>query len=65
MHTTAAAAADRSNAYSLHVQLVNYGVQYIPGWGWRLALGLAALPACILCVGAIVLPESPSYLIEQ
>jgi hypothetical protein len=47
------------------VQLVNYGAQYVPEWGWRLSLGLAAMPACILCLGGLVLPESPSYLIEK
>lgn len=46
-------------------QLVNYGTQYIPDWGWRLSLGLAAMPASILCLGGLVLPESPSYLIEK
>lgn len=46
-------------------QLVNYGAQWVPQWGWRLSLGLAALPASILCLGGLVLPESPSYLIEQ
>lgn len=38
-------------------QLVNYGTQYIPVWGWRLSLGLAAMPACILCLGGLALPE--------
>ncbi|KAL4431265.1 hypothetical protein ABPG75_006521 [Micractinium tetrahymenae] len=49
----------------LAAQLVNYGNQYIPVWGWRLSLGLAAMPACVLCLGGLVLPESPSYLLEQ
>jgi MFS family permease len=49
----------------LAAQLVNYGTQYIPDWGWRLSLGLAAMPASILCLGGLVLPESPSYLIEK
>lgn len=30
-----------------------------------MSLGLAALPASILCLGGLVLPESPSYLIEK
>lgn len=49
----------------LAAQLVNWGCQWIPDWGWRLSLGLAAMPASILCLGGLVLPESPSYLIEQ
>lgn len=47
------------------LQLINYATQYIPGWGWRLSLGLSAMPACILVLGGIVLPESPSFLIEK
>ena len=46
------------------LQLVNFGCQYIPVWGWRLSLSLCALPALILVLGGIVLPESPSHLIE-
>jgi len=34
------------------MQLVNYGVR---NWaeGWRLSLGLAAVPACILTLGVL------------
>ena len=48
----------------LVAQLVNYGVR---DWdqGWRLSLGLAAVPALILLVGSIVLPESPNSLWER
>ncbi|GAB4823874.1 hypothetical protein N2152v2_010920 [Parachlorella kessleri] len=44
--------------------LVNYGVR---NWdnGWRLSLGLAAVPGLILLLGAIVLPESPNFLVEK
>ena len=34
-------------------------------WGWRLSLGLAAVPAVVLTLGGLVLPESPSSLIER
>ena len=46
------------------LQLVNYGVR---NWadGWRLSLGLAAVPALILLAGGILLPESPNSLIER
>lgn len=34
-------------------------------WGWRLSLGLAGLPATLLLLGGLVLPESPNSLIER
>lgn len=34
-------------------------------WGWRLSLGLAAVPAMLLLLGGLVLPESPNSLIER
>lgn len=45
-------------------QLINYGVN---DWdnGWRLSLGLAAVPASVLTLGGILLPESPNSLIER
>ncbi|KAJ3681834.1 hypothetical protein LUZ60_014407 [Juncus effusus] len=50
----------------LFANLINYGVQRIPGgWGWRISLSLAALPASFLTLGAIFLPESPSFIIQQ
>ncbi|KAJ1440104.1 Sugar/inositol transporter [Sesbania bispinosa] len=45
--------------------MVNYGTQKIRPWGWRLSLGLAAVPALLMTVGGIFLPETPNSLIER
>ncbi|PON99777.1 Sugar/inositol transporter [Trema orientale] len=34
-------------------------------WGWRLSLGGAVLPALIITLGALVLPDTPSSMIER
>ncbi|CAN6457777.1 unnamed protein product [Victoria cruziana] len=50
----------------LVANLVNYGTNKIKaGWGWRLSLALAAVPAVIMTVGAIFLPDTPNSLIER
>ena len=46
-------------------QLVNFGVQNIQPWGWRISLGVASIPAAILTIGGIFLPETPSSLIDR
>ncbi|KAL5547666.1 hypothetical protein UlMin_002897 [Ulmus minor] len=45
--------------------MVNYGTQKLDTLGWRLSLGLAAIPAFLMTVGGIFLPETPNSLIEQ
>ncbi|KAI4380711.1 hypothetical protein MLD38_006872 [Melastoma candidum] len=45
--------------------LINYGTQKIHPWGWRLSLGLATIPATLMFVGGLFLPETPNSLIEQ
>lgn len=35
------------------------------GWGWRLSLALAGVPAILLAVGAIFLPETPNSLVQR
>ena len=45
--------------------MVNYGTQKLEPWGWRLSLGLAAIPAFLMTVGGFLLPETPNSLIES
>ncbi|GAV83957.1 Sugar_tr domain-containing protein, partial [Cephalotus follicularis] len=45
--------------------MINFGTQKLEPWGWRLSLGLAAVPAVLMTVGGILLPETPHSLIER
>lgn len=45
--------------------LINYGTEKIHPWGWRLSLGLATVPATIMFVGGLFVPETPNSLVEQ
>ncbi|KAF3453008.1 hypothetical protein FNV43_RR03441 [Rhamnella rubrinervis] len=45
--------------------MINYGTQHLETWGWRLSLGLAVVPASLMTVGGILLPETPNSLIER
>lgn len=48
----------------LCANLVNYGTNKISGWGWRLALGGASVPATMLGIGLIILLDTPHILID-
>ncbi|KMZ70420.1 Sugar transport protein 7 [Zostera marina] len=45
--------------------LINYGTEKMGPWGWRVSLGLAAVPALFFTVGGYLLPETPNSLIER
>ncbi|KAI5002332.1 hypothetical protein ZWY2020_026982 [Hordeum vulgare] len=50
----------------LAAELINYGTNKIKGGhGWRVSLALAAVPAVIITVGALFLPDTPNSLMER
>lgn len=50
----------------LFANLINYGTSKIKGgWGWRISLGLAGVPALLLTVGALLVVDTPNSLIER
>ena len=49
----------------LYAQIINYWTQNIPGYGWRVSLGLGGVPGLILSMGALFLPDTPHSLIAR
>lgn len=50
----------------LVANVLNYAFDKIEGgWGWRLSLGGAVVPALIMICGSLYLPETPNSLIEN
>lgn len=49
----------------LVAQWINLGTEMIHPWGWRVSLALAGLPAIVLTLGGIFLPETPNSLVER
>ncbi|XP_054786083.1 sugar transport protein 14-like [Prosopis cineraria] len=49
----------------LVANLINYFTDKVHPHGWRISLGLAALPAILMLIGGIVCPETPNSLVEQ
>ena len=49
----------------LVAQAVNVGMSHVKTEGWRISLGIAAIPGLVLLVGGLLLPESPNSLIER
>lgn len=48
---------------TLAATVANYFTNRIPDWGWRVSLGLAAVPATVIVVGALFVPDTPSSLV--
>ncbi|XP_074279655.1 sugar transport protein 8-like [Silene latifolia] len=49
----------------LIANLVNFATLNLHHIGWRVSLGLAAVPALLLLIGSVVIPETPTSLIER
>jgi sugar porter (SP) family MFS transporter len=47
----------------LVAQLINFGTQYLRPYGWRVSLACGAIPALMLTIGALVLPDTPNSLV--
>ncbi|CAL5207913.1 unnamed protein product [Lathyrus oleraceus] len=48
----------------LAANLINYSTSKMKN-GWRISLGLGAVPAVVLCIGSLCLDETPNSLIER
>lgn len=48
----------------LVANLINYGTSKLEN-GWRISLGVGAVPAIMLCVGSLFLGDTPNSLIER
>jgi hypothetical protein len=46
-------------------QAINIGTQHIPNFGWRISLACAGIPALVLTLGGLLLPDTPNSLIER
>lgn len=49
----------------LAANLINYFALSMGEKGWRIALGLAGVPALIITIGALILPDTPNSLIDR
>ena len=49
-------------AGTLAATITNYFTNRISNWGWRVSLGLAAVPATVIILGALFVSDTPSSL---
>lgn len=49
----------------LIANVVNYLASFVHPNGWRISLGIAAVPAALLFIGSFVIPETPTSLIQR
>ncbi|RCV06951.1 hypothetical protein SETIT_1G205100v2 [Setaria italica] len=43
--------------------MVNYGANTIPNWGWRLLLGVGIVPAAVIIASVALIPDTPNSLV--
>ncbi|WVZ74929.1 hypothetical protein U9M48_023043 [Paspalum notatum var. saurae] len=43
--------------------MVNYGTNSVPNWGWRLSLAVGLVPAAVVIAGAALIPDTPNSLV--
>ncbi|CAL5079226.1 unnamed protein product [Urochloa decumbens] len=48
---------------AIFATVTNYFTNDIPGWGWRVSLGLAGAPGTLLVVGTFFVSDTPSSLV--
>lgn len=49
----------------LVANLINYGTSKMAQHGWRVSLGLAAVPAVVMVIGSFFLPDTPNSMLER
>ncbi|KAL0719130.1 hypothetical protein Bca4012_068454 [Brassica carinata] len=49
----------------LVANLINYGTSKMAQNGWRVSLGLAAVPALLMVIGSFFLPDTPNSMLER
>ncbi|KAF2546269.1 hypothetical protein F2Q70_00022065 [Brassica cretica] len=49
----------------LIANLINYGTSQMARNGWRVSLGLAAVPAVVMVIGSFALPDTPNSMLER
>lgn len=45
--------------------ITNYFTNHIPSWGWRISVGLAAIPGAVIFIGAFFVSDTPSSLVMR
>ncbi|OUZ99333.1 Sugar/inositol transporter [Macleaya cordata] len=49
----------------LFATIINFIAAQLGSWGWRFSLGLAAAPAAFMILGALLVTDTPSSLVER